>query len=462
MRRYLVAVAGALAYGIAASSLTAQGFGLYEHGSCVMARAGAGVAAPCDDASGIFINPAGLTDRRGWTFTAGATIISAFGDFTNDTTGVQSELGNDPITVPHVYIAYGFDDRWAAGVGLFVPYGLGTRWPLSFEGRFAGYDNDLRTVYVQPTLSVKPHPMVALGFGLDVAIGEVELNQRLDFFDQAVPGAPPGVIAGQLGIPRNTEFMDARLTASGATGIGAHVGVLFEPTEQISLGARYITRITLDYDGEAQFRQIETGLILPADNPLAPGMGPVPLDAIVLGLMAPGGPFANQPASTSITMPDQFVAGIAIKPTPELTLLVDWQWVHWTVLDTIALSFDNVATPTSLPQNYHNTNGIRLGVDWRATDRWSFRGGVLTHTEASPAETVTPLLPESDRNEFTLGVGVRFTRQFAGNFTYQFVAQNDRRGRMRNPLPGEDPIDLNAGVYEFAGHLFGISLTWKP
>src|SRR5437879_1201387 len=39
---------------------SAQGFSVYEQGACAMGRAGAGVAAPCEDGSAIFFNPAGL------------------------------------------------------------------------------------------------------------------------------------------------------------------------------------------------------------------------------------------------------------------------------------------------------------------------------------------------------------------------------------------------------------------
>ena len=38
----------------------AQGYGLYEQGACAMARAGAAVAAPCEDGSAIFFNPAAI------------------------------------------------------------------------------------------------------------------------------------------------------------------------------------------------------------------------------------------------------------------------------------------------------------------------------------------------------------------------------------------------------------------
>src|SRR5205823_14932527 len=45
--------------------LGAQGFGIYEQGTCAMGRAGAWVAAPCSDGSAMFFNSAGLSCRSG-------------------------------------------------------------------------------------------------------------------------------------------------------------------------------------------------------------------------------------------------------------------------------------------------------------------------------------------------------------------------------------------------------------
>ena len=87
--------------------LGAQGFGIYELGSCGMARAGTGVAAPCADGSAIFFNPAGLAGLKGWHISAGGTLIKAVGNFTSDATGSKTDLDNPWIPVPSVYVAYG-------------------------------------------------------------------------------------------------------------------------------------------------------------------------------------------------------------------------------------------------------------------------------------------------------------------------------------------------------------------
>ena len=61
MRRFLVWMAAGVLVGASApAGLAAQGYGIYEHGTCMMGRAGTGTATPCADGSAIFFNPAGI------------------------------------------------------------------------------------------------------------------------------------------------------------------------------------------------------------------------------------------------------------------------------------------------------------------------------------------------------------------------------------------------------------------
>ncbi len=464
MRRATLCLAAAAAVAAAIpGALAAQGFQVNEHGTCVMARAGTGVASPCEDASAIYYNPAGMTALDGWTISAGVTVIAASGNFQADLTGATTDLANDPIPVPHLYAMYG-KDKWSAGLGVFVPYGLGTKWPLDFEGRFLGYDNDLRSIYVQPSAAYQVTEWLSLGAGLDIVIASIELNQRLDFSAQQAPApAPAGVTVGQLGIPFHTQFANAHIEAKGAKSIAGNFGLQLTPVPQLNIGVRYLTRTTLNYDGHATFDSVSTGVILPGGNAFGVPGG-TPLDAVIsgLGLFDAGGLLEDQGGGTSITMPDQLTVGLAFDVTPTLKLLGEWQWVHWSLFQVIELEFDNPLLNQTLHESYENTNGFRFGFDWLASGKVNLRGGYLHHQGAAPDQTVTPLLPEGSRNEFTGGVGIRFGEHWIVDLAYQYIRQDDRRGRVRDTSPG-DPLPpttaLNSGLYTFNAHLFGATIT---
>lgn len=438
----------------------AQGFGLYEHGTCAMGRAGATVAEPCDDGSSLFYNPAALADAEGWTISGGATLVAAHGDFTSDT-GSAWDLQNDPIPVPHAFATWGVREDLGVGVGVFLPYVLETRWPTEdFPGRFLGYENGITTTYIQPSVAYRPAPWLSVGGGIDAVLGTVKLNQRLDLSQQNIAG---GITGGALGIPYRTEFADVGLESDVATGVGVHVGVQLRPTERITLGARYLSQVELEYESDADFTQIATGLTLPADLTL--GGATIPAGTSVDDLLAPrfqpGEVLGDQSVTTSITMPDQVAAGVAYRPVDRLLVEVDWQWVNWEDFDELVIEFENAPDEIRV-EDFRNTNGVRLGAEYRLRANLSVRGGYLYHEAAAPDRTVTPLLPDGERNEVTVGVGWSFRPDARIDASYQFLGQDERRGRVRDARVGEDPsANLNSGVYGFGAHLLGTTLTWR-
>src|SRR5205814_10351948 len=90
-------------------------------------------------------------------------------------------------------------------------------------------------------------------------------------------------------------------------------------------------------------------------------------------------------------------------------------------------------------ENYQNTSGFRFGAEWAKSAKWTLRGGYLHHDGAAPAETVTPLLPEGQRNEFTAGATVKLAKSLPADLADQFVRQGDRRGRTREPIFNQVP-----------------------
>ena len=446
---------------LVASDALAQGFSVYEQSTCVMGRGGATVAQTCGDGSAIFFNPAGVAGMQGAQFSAGGTLIMAGGSFTFDDTGEEEELQNEGIAAPHAYGTYGFNDQLSAGIGVYVPYGLGTVWEQDFEGAFLGYDNSLESIYIQPTVGYAVTDRLSVGAGLTVVLGSVTLTQLVDLSQQPVPSpdVPEGTTFAEIGIPFHTAFADARMEAGGATGFGGNFGLQFQATDWLSVGARFMTNVALEYEGDAIFEPVETGIVLPENNPFDAPAG-TPLDAVLEPQFGENGLLADQTVTTEITMPAQGVLGVSVEATPELMLFVDYQWTNWSVFDSIALEFERPELSTTRYESFEDTHGLRLGAEYTLNQDWMLRAGFITHTSAAPDETITPLLPEAHRNEFSFGVGWQPAEMLGINLAYQYINQNDRRGRVREAPEGEDPTTaLNSGLYRFNAHLIGATVS---
>ncbi|HTT67713.1 MAG TPA: outer membrane protein transport protein [Gemmatimonadales bacterium] len=456
MRRIAVACAATLLAAISlAPSARAQGFSVYEHDACSMARGMTGVAAPCNQASAVFLNPAAiLGGATKFNLQAGVTFIAPTGNFTDSATNARTDLNKKVFPVPSGYATYQVTPRLAVGAGVFAPYGLTTDWPVTSPGRYLAYKTTIASIYVQPTVAYAITPRIQIGAGVDYVHSSAQVHRRVDASTLPVTGTP--LTLGSLGVPAGTDMADVLFDVSG-NGWGFHVGGLVKVTDRLSIGARYLSRVKIDFTGTASFTQVPTGIVLPAGNPLQVPGG-TPLDVVLAQGFAAGQPLSNQSASTSITMPDQIVAGIAYKLMDNLTVLADWQHTNWSVFDTLKLTL-TVAPTVTEPENYKSTDAFRFGIDWRATPKFAIRAGALRHNGASPDASVTPVLPEGNRYEGTLGVGVLLMPRLRLDLAYQYLQQQDRRGRMIDPPAGVPGDLVNHGLYQFKANLFGASLA---
>ena len=444
-----------LAFGAIATPASAQGFGLYEQGACAMGRGGAGVAAPCDDGSSMFFNPAGLAlDPKTTVASAGFTAIAPRGQFMNTTTGVVSPLNANTYFAPSAYFATPIGTRVVAGLGVFAPYGLTTDWPTTSEGRFVGYRSVIKSLYVQPTIAARINERVVVGAGLDITHTSLELRKRVDLSTTAITGGG-GLTFGNIGVPKGTDFADVDLTGSGIH-VGAHLGIIVKANDWVSIGARYLTgqRVAIT-NGEVATAQVPTNLNLAVPLPGLPAG--TPIDKIVAGAFASGQALGPQTASTSLPLPDQFVFGLAIKATGHLKLFADYQYTHWAMLDQITI-LNQVAPPTLLVEQFGDTSGLRVGAEY-ALARVTVRAGYDDHGPAAPPQTVTPLLPDADRHEFAAGVSLPVVERRVGlDFAYMYVDQADRSGRTVDGGLTPTPA-LNNGTYHYYANLFSGSIV---
>jgi long-chain fatty acid transport protein len=451
----VVAVSAILAAAVfvASSPARAQGYGLYEQSACAMGRAGVGVAAPCNDGSAVFFNPAGLALLTDTVVSAEVTGVSPRGNFTNAATSLVSSLNDRTIPAPAAYGAMRFGEHVVAGVGVFAPYGLVSDWPNTSEGRFLGYFSSIKSYYVQPTIAARLNSRVLIGGGVDVTHVSVELRRRVDLSTTPIAGTP--LTFGALGVPRGTDFADIDLTGS-SNHVGGHVGVIVKATDRLSFGARYLFRQQVEItNGKVATTQIPTGLALRVPLPGLP-VG-TPIDAIVQPSFAPGGPLSNQTATTKLPLPDQFVAGVAITATDKLKLFVDYQRTQWSLFDTITI-VNQFAPPTVLVESYRDTDGVLIGGEY-SIGRAIVRAGFDGHNAGAPDQSVTPVLPEAARKEFAAGVGLPLASNIRLDFAYMFVNQSDRAGRTTDGGLAVPTAAVNNGTFHYFANLFSVGVS---
>ena len=166
------------------------------------------------------------------------------------------------------------------------------------------------------------------------------------------------------------------------------------------------------------------------------------------------GTLQPQKASAAITMPDQFVVGIAVKPTDKVMLLFDYQYNMWSVFDVLEITGDK-GLESKVYEDYENTHGFRFGTEFGLGDKMTLRGGIVRNTAGAPDQTVTPSLPEGPLILYTLGGGLKMSEKIHGDLYWAYLDQDDRRGRSGDCGVERPTTACNNGLYTFRGNLFG-------
>src|SRR3989454_7101143 len=170
-----------------------------------------------------------------------------------------------------------------------------------------------------------------------------------------------------------------------------------------------------------------TNLVLPAPNPIDPGQ--VLVDTLVRPQFGSGAPLDTtkaHKASTHLTLPQQGSIGLAYKLRSNWTVMADYQYVGWGAFHSVTVDFDAADNSTpdfTLTPNNKDTHGFRIGTEYQRSSKLTLRGGYLYHTAAEPTDFVTPLLPESDRNAVTVGLGYQLTPGLHADLAYQYIKQ---------------------------------------
>ena len=336
------------------------GFAIVEQSASGAGYAYAGAAAAARDASTIFFNPAGMALQSGNELQVGAHYIMPQADFKNQgssiilgapLTGGNGGDGGDAALVPNLYYMYRLSDQWKAGIGVTAPYGLVTEYDQDWVGRYYALTAD------------------------------------------GVPGFTP-------------QGMDGNAKIEGDDwGVGANVGLIFEPLTGTRLGLHYRSKIDHTLEGDATF-----------NTPAA--------------VLATGVPQASGRVDTSVkadvSLPETVSLSVYHAVNPRWALLADVTWTKWSRLEELRIKYGNGAADSVDTLDWDDTWRYSLGAIFNATEPLELRAGVALDESPIPNEQRrTPRIPGADRIWLTMGAGYQFTARITADFAYAHLFVDD-------------------------------------
>src|ERR1035438_6445574 len=235
-RRKMFKLAAVMLSGVWAMNASANGFRLADQDAFATAR-GEAFVATADNASAIYYNPAGISQLEGFNLRGGAYGIYFNPTFTPPAPANTNtfRIAKQWAAVPQGFATYTPDD-WplSFGLGLYSPYGGNITWPQDTGFRSVAIDGSLTYFTINPVVALKLAPGLSIAAGAMVNYVDLETEQ------------------GLLGSEMPTNYF--RFKGSGWS-VGYNLGLLWQPIEQVSLGATFRSSATVGLNGQTEFEQ---------------------------------------------------------------------------------------------------------------------------------------------------------------------------------------------------------------
>lgn len=377
-----------------AGQLFAGGFALTGVGSRATSMGGA-FRGLSDDASAMYWNPAGLGFMNENSVSLGGTFImpsakwDPSGTTVSDNPGFSAkeyEANKKVVAFPNAFLTMAKNPKLKYGLGVYVPYGLGTTWdayelpgspyvysdPASFPEE--EMMSSIAVIDMHPSVAYQVLPNLSVGMGLSAMYGMIDIAQ-LEF--PVSPAAP----------------MSIDLSGTGL-GFGANMGMLFKPTRCISIGLSGKLPSTIAMEGDAKVL-----LWMPAQ---------APVPEMTLG--------GESDIEADLKLPGEIGIGIASTRIPNLTLTLDYAYTMWDRLDKVLVEMKDpititdamVVSESELVFDWENTHRVSLGAEYQMGMN-KLRTGFFYDQTPIPEETQLPTLSDiSDKFSANLGWGREF------------------------------------------------------
>lgn len=444
-------LAGAL--GLGAQQAGAAGFMLFEYSVSGLGNALAGGAASAEDASTIYANPAGMARLGDAQLVGGAHVIlpsTEFTDINSRTVGGGPMPGGDGgdggvnAVVPNLFYSRAIDDRWTAGIGITVPFGLSTDYDDDWQGRYHALGSDLRTVNINPSAAFQLTPRWSVGFGVSALHGDLaEFSNAVDTFGVCrrigrTPAACNNPAVGGLAGPANIDT-DAKVKLEGDDwGFGFNFGVLFQPDSRTRIGFAYRSKVELELDGRARY-----------DISRVPGAFQTLID--------PAPILKNTGAKADLTLPEIISISSFQQLNDRWSLMGDITWTRWSQFDTLVVEFDNGAPDLVVEERWENSFRVALGMTYTPSSAWIWRFGVAYDQAAAKRnDLVSPRIPDEDRTWLTAGFSFAATPSINLDMGYAHLFMPDRKVRLADATTGH----LLEGEFESSVDILSAQVNW--
>ncbi len=391
------------------TSLFANGLSLNSVGPKAIGMGGAFVALS-NDATAMYWNPAGLAGQ--------STSVSAY--FTGVMPLQTYEYAPAMIDlegVKNVHSTGGLFGVYASGnmtfgLGVYVPAGLGAEFNgtdlVNLQQGNKKWESKIGVVAISPSFAFQVNDKFSIGVAANIYYGMFDLSRP-----QKLPIPTPTTANPNAVTIVNSQYTEE----STGVGFGATIGLMYDISEQLTIGASFRTSTAVSMEGDA--------VIDNADFP------------IDLGTLV------DTKFEREVTWPLWIGGGLAYKPTECLTLVLDAQYSKWSLLDELIAEYEKMPDG-EFTLNWEDAVQIRLGGEYMVSPKTAIRLGYYYDPAPAPDETLNILFPSSTNHVVTAGFGHSFGK-YRIDAAAEYLLGADREvAPAADNMPGIHHLDVFA------------------
>lgn len=420
----LTAIAVAAAF---ASTAHAAGFMLTEQSAGSLGRAYAGAGVDGTDLSGVYYNPATMVLHKGTALQAGFVGIGLNLDYVGED-GTTANGRNKSQAIPHGYFVHQINDKVWFGLGMTVPFGMGTEYDDDWAGNQHGISATILTFDLNPNFAFKLNEKFSVGFGASIQYAQADLKIRKD----VLPIPKKGSITGESEIDADSIAW------------GWNVGMMWSPLENFRVGLSYRSKIKHDAEGDFTLDRLQINGD-PNDPELQGALGM--LNAKV----------GNYDGYATVTAPAWAMASVAWDVNDLVSLYGTFRWTDWSSFDQLDITTNDSSVGGNIKNNWRDTYLGSLGMDLRLTDWWTLRGGIAY--ESSPIanpRTRTAIIPDADRWWFAIGSSFKWSDNFQTDVSFAHL-----HGVHERNLYNETTGAKEGRFRKLDAYLLGLQMVYK-
>ena len=463
----LLLPAGLLATAI--SQVNAAGLELTQHGVKEMGHGFAGTATLLEDASAIAHNPAGLMRLQGTQISGGLSALYAqleydveviterveaiYGIPTSRVNGPGRATSKEITPIPHLYFSHRLNDDAAVGIGLYAPFGSGSKFPAGWAGRYHSEETEQTVVNINPTFAFRLSDSWSLGMGVVIQSYDATLTNQIDVgylvaeavLEQVVEQQGFDVaadVAGELisKYGSNPDYQVENDIQIDSWSYGFSFGLLWEPSARTRIGLNYRSRTNHLAEGQARRDtlnrpgfQEEFIAQVAADAGLDPDEAAENLAKAFDERGALGGPLNSR-----VVFPELATLSLHHELSDRLAVMASATYTHWQVFKEIRLEYTDFSdrggadiTETGddvrrrdlvQPLRFENTWRFGVGAAYKVNNDLTLRTGFsLDESPIKNSDFRTPRGPDADRTIFGLGMSYQVSDKLGLDAAYSYI-----------------------------------------